>query len=169
MESSDLYSLRLRARNRLLELGFCWHCFSSSLVFHHLLSLPFYCWLHQQKSEAQPEPCHDCSLHLSRGSCLEQLHTENVPCITIYFICYCHNPTNNPKQLKTTFVGVVLLSVRKPHHTTTTTTLGPITIRAVLDNLGSWFSVCNLSLTQLDEIRKTTSIFLKMEDDLKFF
>ena len=23
----------------------------------------------------------------------------------------CHNPTNNPKQLKTTFVGVVLLSV----------------------------------------------------------
>jgi hypothetical protein len=21
---------------------------------------------------------------------------------------YCHNPTNNPKQLKTTFVGVVL-------------------------------------------------------------
>ena len=36
---------------------------------------------------------------------------------------YCHNPTNNPKQLKTTFVGVVLLSVKKPphhHHTTTT-------------------------------------------------
>jgi hypothetical protein len=31
---------------------------------------------------------------------------------------YCHNPTNNPKQLKTTFVGVVLLSVRKNHHTT---------------------------------------------------
>ena len=33
----------------------------------------------------------------------------------------CHNPTNNPKQLKTTFVGVVLLSVRKNHHHTTTT------------------------------------------------
>jgi hypothetical protein len=34
---------------------------------------------------------------------------------------YCHNPTNNPKQLKTTFVGVVLLSVKNPpphHHTT---------------------------------------------------
>jgi hypothetical protein len=31
----------------------------------------------------------------------------------------CHNPTNNPKQLKTTFVGVVILSVRKNHHTTT--------------------------------------------------
>jgi hypothetical protein len=28
----------------------------------------------------------------------------------------CHNPTNNPKQLKTTFVGVVLLSVK--NHTT---------------------------------------------------
>jgi hypothetical protein len=41
-----------------------------------------------------------------------------------YSVFYCHNPTNNPKQLKTTFVGVVLLSVRKttPHHTTTTTT-----------------------------------------------
>ena len=25
----------------------------------------------------------------------------------------CHNPTNNPKQLKKTFVGVVLLSVKK--------------------------------------------------------
>ena len=23
-------------------------------------------------------------------------------------VTYCHNPTNNPKQLKTTFVGVVL-------------------------------------------------------------
>jgi hypothetical protein len=29
--------------------------------------------------------------------------------------------------------------------------------------------VCNLPLTQLDEIRKTSSIFLKMEDDLNFF
>ena len=51
---------------------------------------------------------------------------------------YCHNPTNNPKQLITTFVGVVLLSVEKtttaPHHTTTP---GLITIRAVLSNLGS--------------------------------
>jgi hypothetical protein len=33
---------------------------------------------------------------------------------------HCHNPTNNPKQLKTTFVGVVLLSVRKTTITTTT-------------------------------------------------
>jgi hypothetical protein len=35
-------------------------------------------------------------------------------------MCYCHNPTNNPKQPKT-FVGVVLLSVKNPHTTTTTT------------------------------------------------
>jgi hypothetical protein len=25
-----------------------------------------------------------------------------------FLLFYCHNPTNNPKQLKTTFVGVVL-------------------------------------------------------------
>jgi hypothetical protein len=36
---------------------------------------------------------------------------------------YGHNPTNNPKQLKTTSVGVVLLSKEKPHHTTTTVSL----------------------------------------------
>jgi hypothetical protein len=42
----------------------------------------------------------------------------------------CHNPTNNPKQLKTFFVGVVLLSVKKK------TTPGLITIRAVPGNLG---------------------------------
>jgi hypothetical protein len=48
----------------------------------------------------------------------------------------CHNPTNNPKQIKTTFVGVVLLSVRKtsPHNTTTP---GIITVWAILGNLGS--------------------------------
>jgi hypothetical protein len=80
---------------------------------------------------------------------------------------YCHDPTNNPKQLKTTFVGVVLLSVKKNHHHHTTP--GLITIRAVLDNLGSWFLACNLILTQLDELWKTTSIFFKMEDDLNIF
>jgi hypothetical protein len=46
-----------------------------------------------------------------------------VSCIhPLFLISYCHNPTNNPKQLKATFVGVVLLSVRKNHTTTTTTT-----------------------------------------------
>jgi hypothetical protein len=34
--------------------------------------------------------------------------------------------------------------------------------------LGSWFLVCNIVSTQLDEIWKTTSIFLKMEEDLNF-
>jgi hypothetical protein len=50
---------------------------------------------------------------------------------------YCHNPTNNPKQLKTTFVGVVLLSVRKkpPHHHHHHA--GVITFKAVPGNLGS--------------------------------
>ena len=38
----------------------------------------------------------------------------------------------------------------------------------VLGNLRRWFSVCNLILTQ-DEIRKMTSIFFQMEDDLNFF
>jgi hypothetical protein len=42
---------------------------------------------------------------------------------------HCHNPTNNPKQLKTTFVGVVLFSVRK---TTTTTTTNNTTTRVSL-------------------------------------
>ena len=47
----------------------------------------------------------------------------------------CHNPTNNPKQLKTTFVGVVLLSVKKTTTNTTATTPGLITILAVPGNL----------------------------------
>jgi hypothetical protein len=44
--------------------------------------------------------------------------------IVLYTLFNCHNPTNNPKHLKTTFVGVVLLSVKKttppPHHHTGT-------------------------------------------------
>jgi hypothetical protein len=48
-------------------------------------------------------------------------------------------------------------------HTTTET------FKALPGNLGNWFSICNLILTQLDDIWKTTSIFLKMEDDLNFF
>ena len=38
----------------------------------------------------------------------------------------------------------------------------------VLDNLGSWFLVSNIVSTQLDEIWKTTSILLTMEEDLNF-
>ena len=59
----------------------------------------------------------------------------------------CLYMSNNPKQLKTTFVGVVL-SVKK-HHTTTTTP-DVIKIRAVPGNLESWFSVCNLISNQLN-------------------
>ena len=40
---------------------------------------------------------------------LQSLRPSNIKFCTYN----CHNPTNNPKQLKTTFVGVVLLSVRK--------------------------------------------------------
>ena len=78
------------------------------------------------------------------------------------YTIYCHNPG----QPKTKSPGVVLISVRKttPHHTTP----GMITIQAVLGNPGSCFLVCSLILTQLEEIWKTTSIFLKMEDDLNF-
>ena len=52
---------------------------------------------------------------------------------------------------------------------TTHTTLPKKTFKALLDNLGSWFLVCKLILTQLDNIWKMTTIFLKMEDGLNFF
>ena len=58
-----------------------------------------------------------------------------------------------------------------PHHHPTPPPPHPTTqtFKALPGNPGSWFSVCNLILTQLDELWKTTSIFLKMEDDLNFF
>ena len=37
-----------------------------------------------------------------------------------------------------------------------------------LGNLGSSFLECNIVSTQLDEVWKKTSNFLKMEDDLNF-
>jgi hypothetical protein len=43
-------------------------------------------------------------------------------CLKIYLLIiytFCHNPTNNSKQLNTIFVGVVLLLVKTtppPHH-----------------------------------------------------
>jgi hypothetical protein len=84
------------------------------------------------------------------------------------FLINCHNPTTNPKQFKTTFVGVVLLSVT-PHHTTTAP--GLITIWAVLDNLVQYATLSP------DKIWKTTLFFFKwnttsiiflMEDNLNF-
>ena len=87
---------------------------------------------------------------------------RNLYRIFVILTFYCHNPG----QPKTKSPGVVLLSVRKPHHHTTP---GMITIQAVLGNLGSWLLVCSFILTQLEDIWKTTSIFLKMEDDLNYF
>ena len=37
-----------------------------------------------------------------------------------------------------------------------------------LSNKWSWKLVCNIGSTQLDQIWRTTSIFLKMEDDFNF-
>ena len=91
---------------------------------------------------------------------------ENLTDFTVCLL-YCHNPTNNPKRLKTTFVGVVLLSVRNNH--TKPNNHHVIAFKAVQGNRGSWFLVCYLIFTQLEDIWKTTSIFLKMEDDLHFF
>ena len=80
---------------------------------------------------------------------------------------YCHNPNNNPKPCKIIFVGVVSLSVRKNHHTTPNHHV--ITFKTVRSKLGSWFSVCNLNITQQEKIWKTTSTFLKIEEDLNIF
>jgi hypothetical protein len=41
-------------------------------------------------------------------------------------------------------------------------------IEALSGNTGSWFTVCNLILTQLDELWKIALIFLKMGNDLNF-
>ena len=45
---------------------------------------------------------------------------------------YCHNSTNNPKQLKTTLVGVVLLLVGKTANTPHD--IGPSGLRALSRN-----------------------------------
>ena len=42
-------------------------------------------------------------------------------------------------------------------------------LNIVLGNHWSWFTVFSIVLTQLDEKGKTTSTFLKMEDDLNLF
>jgi hypothetical protein len=73
---------------------------------------------------------------------------------------------NNLKQLLLGWYYYLLKKNPQPHHHHTTTP-GLIKIRTVLGNLGSWYSVCNLNLTKLDEIWKTTSIFSQIEDNLK--
>ena len=77
----------------------------------------------------------------------------------------CHNPTNNLKQLKTIFVGVVLVSVREttPHHT------------GDHYNSGSYRQPRKLImgmqhyLTPSRQNMKEDLNFIKMEDDLNFF
>ena len=71
---------------------------------------------------------------------------------------FCHSPTSTQKRSWCDHI----MQWNPLHHPTET-------FKALPGNPGSWFSVCNLILTQLDEIWKTTSIFLKMEDDLIFF
>ena len=71
------------------------------------------------------------------------------------------------KQLKTTLVGVVLLSVwKKPPRQVW------LHFRQLQSNIGSWLSVCNLILTQLERRpqNKMKTTWKKMgenEDDLK--
>jgi hypothetical protein len=85
-------------------------------------------------------------------------------------ICPLHDV---PAVCRTFFVTTHLQHKTKlgwPHNwmePTTPTTKQ--TVKALSGNSGSWFSVCNLILTQLDKLWKTTSIFLKIKDDLNFF
>ena len=84
-------------------------------------------------------------------------------------ICPLHDV---PAVCRTFFVTTQLQHKTKlgwPHNwmePTTPTTKQ--TFKALSGNSGSWFSVCNLILTQLDKLWKTTSIFLKIKDDLNF-
>ena len=84
------------------------------------------------------------------------------------YIIELPQPNQQHKTKQNNLVGVVLLSVKKttPHHSTTMMWLH---FKQLPGNLGSRFFVCSLILTQLEEIWKTTSIFLKMEDDLNSF
>jgi hypothetical protein len=80
---------------------------------------------------------------------------------------YCHSPTQLQLELE-----LDLIMGRNPPYPT-----HPGTFKALPGNLGSWFSVCNLILTQLkrrpkkkeDELNKKMEDNLnkKMEDDLK--
>ena len=85
-------------------------------------------------------------------------------------ICPLHDV---PAVCRTFFVTTHLQHKTKlgwPHNwmePTTPTTKQ--TVKALSGNSGSWFSVCNLILTQPDKLWKTTSIFLKIKDDLNFF
>ena len=71
-------------------------------IFHKIIVWPN---LRQSYIESQAH-----IFKTSQGSIYGQLKIENSfrKKISIGLIEYCQNPTNNPKQLKTTFIGVVL-------------------------------------------------------------
>jgi hypothetical protein len=69
-------------------------------------------------------------------------------------------------SLSLLFCGII---IGKKTTTTTTTTPEWLHFEPLQSNLGSWFLLCSRILTQLEEIWKTTSIFLKMEDNPNFF
>ena len=64
---------------------------------------------------------------------------------------------------------VVLLSVRKTTTPPPPPNQVPFHFKPLPGNLGKWILVSILILTQLEETRKTTLIFLKMEENLNFF
>ena len=64
---------------------------------------------------------------------------------------FCHSPTQ--PQLES--VLDLIMGRKPPTHPTPP----PGTFKALPDNLGSWFSVCNLILTKLDEICKKKYYF----------
>jgi hypothetical protein len=91
---------------------------------------------------------------------------------------YCHNPTNNLKQPKTTFVGVVLLSVRKnhtkPHQTTPCDYISSSSMqpRKLIFGMQPYYNTTRLNME--NDLNffvkwKTTLIFLEMENDLNIF
>ena len=89
--------------------------------------------------------------------------------VRVLYKYYCHSPIQ--PQLKLVVTKCLVGPPTPPPPPSET-------FKTLIDNLGSWFLVCNLISTQPDKIWKTTSIFAywkttsifwKMEDDLNFF
>jgi hypothetical protein len=115
------------------------------------------------------------------NKCFNPLLVSDISPCKLFSVCtICHNPTNNPKQLKTTFVGVVILSVRK-----TTTPPRLITIyftsrqpRKLIFGMQSYSNPTRRNIAdhlnifengrqpQIYFKRKMTSIFWKIENGL---
>jgi hypothetical protein len=93
--------------------------------------------------------------------------SHNFPQYAITLNKNCHNPTNNPKQFKTTFVGVAILSVKNPppphHHTGCDYNLGSFRqLRKLI------FGMQPYSYPTRINMKDDLNIFSKMEDDLNF-